>query len=160
MGVEVLPELHEVAVGAYDRALALPEGQRPHSPCEFLVGDAFGERQPWSVDPLGSATVLFCYSTAWKTYDGLHLPKEVSGPLAQRMRRDAVVITTDKVLPSPEFEVFKAVSVPNEEVGGSTAYFTRLAPLSAPPPSASERDADDLDEWLATLSRRPESWGK
>jgi hypothetical protein len=92
----------------------------------FLHDDAFSPTSDVALDPIAEATIIFCYSTALKTDDGVTLPREVSEPLAMRCRSDALIITTDKILCGPQFEVYKSIEVENDEVGGSTAHITRL----------------------------------
>jgi hypothetical protein len=136
-GVEVLPELHAEALEAHRRARRAVErregGTQPRlelRPCEFVCQDFMEGAAPSGPDPLSEASIVYAYSTTWRSDNGFHLSPGVSAALAARVRRDVVVITTDKVLPPEgEFEVFGRLEVDNWEVGGdSMCWYHRLKP--------------------------------
>ena len=80
------------------------------------------------LDPLREATIVFCYSTTFRSIDGFLLAEPLAQALAGRVRKDAIVITTDKrFVQDQEFELLEQREVENPEVGGSSiVYFHRL----------------------------------
>jgi hypothetical protein len=155
---------------AHQRALTDPAFLAlglPRSPCRFVRGDA--EVSHWSPppsaddhrdprlkavadDPLGAATVVFAYSTTWRSDDALHLAPPLHAALLRRLAPSSssssssssvsssgrvTVITTDKRLREDfgagdtkgtggrgkGFRVVRQLDVPNPEVWESTAYF-------------------------------------
>ncbi len=194
VGMELLPELHALAVGvglsgelmpacldlfqsnhsnptnaisthtqAHQCALTDPAFLAlglPCSPCRFVRGDA--ESALWAppsradddhgdprlaaagaageTDPLASATVVFAYSTTWRSEDPVHLAPPLHAALLRRLAPAGgpprvTVITTDKRFRDDEvgegregraFRVVRQLDVPNPEVWESTAHFHEL----------------------------------
>lgn len=95
-------------------------------------------------DPLAAATVVFAYSTTWRSEDALHLAEPLHAALLRRLggggggkgrsgrRAGTVVFTTDKrfrdgvVVGGRGFRVVGQVDVPNPEVWESTAHVHEL----------------------------------
>jgi hypothetical protein len=126
-GVEIIPELHGLATRAHRHLRGLvPRGSL--SPCLFARANVmtWPDPSPGRPDPVREASVIYSYSTTFASYDGLRL-SDLSDALAQTVRLDVSVITTDKRLDETLFDTLDEFEVQNPEVGGdSVVYIARL----------------------------------
>ena len=118
-GVEIVPQLHESAESAKQRAAEL---ESEICPLEFVLADIH-ER----LDLLTDVDVCFCYSTAFSA-SGPYL-SQLSATFGLGLREGARVITVDKMLLSDgpwQYEAIGSLEARNREVGTSTGYVYRV----------------------------------
>ena len=147
-GVEVVPELHTMAVEARKKA-EMMEDRPEMSPCHFVQGNVeTGEytqeeekeeegKEGAKNSPLSEATVIFMYCTTWRSNDGLHLARPLRDALLESVGPDVTIITTDKRFAEEEEEergragggglkVVDSMTVSNPEVFESDVYFHKI----------------------------------
>ena len=94
-GIEASSALYVIAEKAITELVS--QGKlRPGSVSSLLADVIMQPPEPTMARTFAQADVIFCYSTAFPSEDGLRLP-ELSAALATLLRADSVVITTDKV---------------------------------------------------------------
>jgi hypothetical protein len=138
LGVEVLPELHTLALQALTRAEEEgEEGRRRRrgemSPCRFIQGNVETGEYNHDENPLSEATIIFMYSTSYRSEDGFHLARPLRDALLTQAHPEATIITTDKkfkeeidILGGKGFRVVDTCTVENPEVVDSIVYFHKI----------------------------------
>lgn len=148
-GVEVVPELHAMAIEARKKAETM-EDKPEMSPChlvqgnvetgEYIQGEEEGGNEGGNEErnnPLSKATVVFMYCTTWRSENGLHLARPLRDALLASVREDVTIITTDKRFAEEEeeegggeggrcFKVVDSMTVSNPEVFESDVYFHKI----------------------------------
>lgn len=77
---------------------------------ESLHDDVLNPRSPATVNALASADIVFCYSTAFPSEDGLRLP-DLSAVLIGLLKPGSIVVTTDKFLVGPRIKFEELVQM-------------------------------------------------
>lgn len=128
-GVEIVQSLHDTAEVALQKALVITkESNMRMAPVQLLLGDMTVPVEYGGVDFKG-ADIIFCYSSTWPAAGDLLT--EASFALGTRLKKGAIVVTTDRLLESQPgvwgFEVISTHTSDNPETGGkSTAYIQRV----------------------------------
>ena len=95
VGIEASSALHVIAEKAINELVS--QGKlRPRTVTSLLADVIMQPPEPTMARTLAQADLVFCYSTAFPSEDGLRLP-ELSAALAPLLRADSLLITTDKV---------------------------------------------------------------
>ena len=121
-GIEIVPELHALALAAAART-DIPAAPR----CQFICGDAAHALAPTGA--LADADILFAYSSAFPSEGDLL--SDLSAVCGTCLKVGARVITTDKRLCSVDglwaFEELDTITGVNHETGGtSVGYVYRV----------------------------------
>ena len=115
-GVEKVRALHDVALAASEAA-TMPSAAPA---CEFFCADAHDVLRAGGA--LDDADVLFAYTSAWASHDGVLT--DFSELCGLCLRPGARVIVTDKQLRTAEsrweFQLIDAVEGPNTDTGGTS----------------------------------------
>lgn len=135
LGLEVVPELHALALDAQSKAdTKAKERGMPMAPCRFIQGNVETGEYVDGENPLGETTALFSYCTTYRSDDGLHLAQPLREALLTHAQPDNITImTTDKRFREGEvdgvgrgFRVVDRMTVPNPEVFESEVYFHKI----------------------------------
>ena len=129
VGVEAMEALHDLAdtaVHVAEQRGSLREGvaRSVHS------GDSLPHEEPVARE-MARADVIFLYSTAFPSEDGLRLPR-LSASLACVLREGALVVTADKWLVGDRFHFETLITVSGENDESIQAHLWRVvgAPVS------------------------------
>ena len=111
-GIEILPELHSLAISARQNLDRLPPplSEQPIAPCEFSCFDVYSEA---AAEALSTADVLFSYSLTWaRDADGRLTA--LSNTLARLLKPGSRIITVGvTLLPSIDEVRFEPVATLN-----------------------------------------------
>ncbi|KAK3233258.1 hypothetical protein CYMTET_56435 [Cymbomonas tetramitiformis] len=122
IGVEIVPILHELALGAYEVVCAI-NPPRALSECVFLHG-----RMEGLLADLAHVDVVFAYATKFPLDENGYL--SISRILHSALKEGATVVTVNNVLDlEAGFSLETEITGPNPETNGltnSTAYIWRV----------------------------------
>ncbi|KAL1495580.1 hypothetical protein AB1Y20_016941 [Prymnesium parvum] len=124
VGVEASAALHLLA----EKAIGALVEQRRVRPAALrsLLADVTDHPPPPAVAAaMAHADVVFCYSTAFPSDDGLRLP-ELSATLASLLRADCIVITTDKWVVGDRFRFVALMTVRGEDDEAIQAFIWQV----------------------------------
>ena len=103
------------------------------SPCGFIQGNVETGEYNNDRNPLSEATIIFMYSTSYRSEDGFHMARPLREALLTQAHPQVTIITTDKKFREgidmdggKGFRVVDTCTVDNPEVIDSIVYFHNI----------------------------------